>query len=261
MEEYRVRAEKKQQETIRRHQESRKRSLDNRKSSALRAKIKAFKARLESSLLSPTDRRYVPIDLIKAMVEVCDLIDTDTELYNADGSINKAQEKRNLTKEKLQNLKDEYEKLKTHSDPIYAGEFDEMVYAYLTELRDNYAGKNLKEMKLDELAEMYEILRAIEETLQDARKLIGWGDAENVYEAADAIVAEQDTITKSRKGGKRNAAQIARDNSLNLSLSPVRNVERMSGYDQDSYCVILKTSQSPESGKSPPQSLEHSADQ
>lgn len=212
---------------------------DNRKRSAVREKIKAFKSRLERSLLNPTDKRYVPVDLIKAMVEVCGLIDTDTELYHADGSINKAQEKRNLTKEKLQNLKDEYEKLKTHSDPIYAGEFDEMVYAYLTDLRDNYGGKNLKDMSLDELTEMYESLRGIEETLQDARKLIGWGDMDDVYEAGDAIVAEQSEITQSRKGGKRNAAQIARDKSLNLSLSPVRNVERMSGYNQDSYLLKL----------------------
>ena len=236
---YREKAAKTQRELLDRWQESRKKGIESRQSSYVRGRIKAFKERLESSLLKPTDRRYVPIDLIKAMVEVCGLIDTDTELYNADGSINKAQEKRNLTKEKLQNLKDEYEKLKTHSDPIYAGEFDKMVYAYLTELRDDYSGKNLREMSLDELTGMYEILVAIEETLRDARKLIGWDDAENVYEAGDAIVAEQAKITQSRKDGKRNAVQIARDKSLNLSLSPVRNVERMSGYHGDSYLLKL----------------------
>lgn len=234
------REKKKAYQRARKRGEQVMKNYQNRaKESAVRSKIKSFKERLERSLLTPSDKRYVPIDLIKAMVEVCDLIDTDTDLYNADGSINKAQEKRDLTKEKLQNLKDEYEKLKTHSDPIYAGEFDEMVYTYLTELRDNFSGKNLKEMDLDELKEMYEILRGIEKTLQNARKLIGWGDAENVYEAGDAIVAEQTEITNSRKGGKRNAAQKARDNSLNLSLSPVRNVERMSGYHDDSYLLKL----------------------
>lgn len=227
------------EEKIERQKQVAENRADNRKKSALREKIKSFKARLEGSLLTPTDRQYIPIDLINAMVEVCDLIDTDTELYHADGSINKAQERRNLTKEKLQNLKDEYEKLKTHSDPMYAGEFDEMVYTYLTELRDRYSGKTLKQMSLDDLTEMYEILRAIEETLQDARKLIGWGDAEGVYEAGDSIVAEQNAITQSRKKGKRNAAQKARDASLNLSLAPVRNVERMSGYNGDSPLLKL----------------------
>lgn len=205
----------------------------------VKGKIKNFKAKLERTLLRPTDRQYVPIDLIKAMVEVCELIDTDTNLYKADGSINKAQQKRNETKEKLQNLKDEYEKLKTNSDPIYAGEFDEMVYTYLAELRDKFSGKSIKDMSLDDLSEMYEILVAIDETLRDARKLIGWGDAENVYEAGDAIVAEQRNIADSRKNGKRNIFGRANDSTLNLSLSPVRNVERMSGYNEDSYLLKL----------------------
>ena len=212
---------------------------DRQLKSATATKIKNFKKKLERTLLRPTDRQYVPIDLIKAMVEVCELIDTDTSLYKADGSINKAQEQREATKEKLQNLKEEYEKLKTNSDPIYAGEFDEMVYTYITELRDNFSGKNLKEMSTDELTEMYEILRAIDETLQDARKLIGWGDAEDVYEAGDAIVEEQKEITRKRKNGNRSAAQKTKDVSLNLSLSPVRNVERMSGYNGDSRLLKL----------------------
>jgi hypothetical protein len=204
-----------------------------------RYKIRNFKKKLEGKLLRPTDRQYVPVDLIKAMVEVCEIIDTDTDLYKADGSINKSQVKRDETKEKLQNLKDEYEKLKTNSDPIYAGEFDEMVYTYLTELRDNFSGKSLMEMSVDELAEMYEILRAIDETLADARKLIGWGDAENVYEAGDAIVAEQNAIMHKRKHGKRNAAQKGFDKIDHLGLSPVRNVERMSAYNQDSALLKL----------------------
>lgn len=212
-------------------------SRTGRDSAALRHKIKAFKGKLERSLLKPTDTQYIPIDLIRAMVDVCNLIDVDTELYHADGSVNKAQQKRNLTREKLQALRDEYEKLKTSSDPIYAGEFDELIYTYLTELRNDFTGKPLREMSHDELQEMYEILRAIDDTLRDARKLIGWGDAEGVYEAGDAIAAEQMAITKSRKGGKRSAAQQVRDKMLFQSLSPVRNVERMSGYHDDS-CLL-----------------------
>ena len=123
------------------------------------------------------------------MIEVCGLIDTDTSLYNPDGSLNKSQAKRDETKEKLQDLKDAYENLKTNSDPIYAGEFDEMVYEYLKELRYKFSEKSIKEMSRDELAEMYEILVAIDETLADARKLIGWGDAETVYEAGTGLLS------------------------------------------------------------------------
>ena len=207
-------------------------------SSRLREKIKAFKAKLEKNLLNPTERQYVPAGLTQAMIDVVNLIDIDTDLVNPDGTVNKAQERRNETKMKLSDLAAEYERLKS-SDPVYAGEFDEAVYNYLTELRDNFAGRHLREMTLGELTEMYEILRSIEETLQDARKLIGWGDAETVYEAGDSIIAEQNAITAKRKYGKRTWQQEKRDNSLALTLSPVRYVERMSGYHQSSYLLRM----------------------
>lgn len=207
-------------------------------SSRLREKIKAFKAKLEKNLLNPTERQYVPAGLTQAMIDVVNLIDIDTDLVNPDGTVNKAQERRNETKMKLSDLAAEYEKLKA-SDPVYAGEFDEAVYNYLTELRDNFAGRHLREMTLGELTEMYEILRSIEETLQDARKLIGWGDAETVYEAGDSIIAEQNAITAKRKDGKRTWQQEKRDNSLALTLSPVRYVERMSAYHQNSYLLRM----------------------
>lgn len=207
-------------------------------SSRLREKIKAFKAKLEKNLLNPTERQYVPAGLTQAMIDVVNLIDIDTDLINEDGTVNKAQERRNETKMKLSDLAAEYERLKA-SDPVYAGEFDEAVYNYLTELRDNFAGRHLREMTLSELTEMYEILRSIEETLQDARKLIGWGDAETVYEAGDSIIAEQNAITAQRKDGKRTWRQEKRDNSLALTLSPVRYVERMSGYHQNSYLLRM----------------------
>lgn len=207
-------------------------------SSRLREKIKAFKAKLEKNLLNPTERQYVPAGLTQAMINVVNLIDIDTDLVNPDGTVNKAQERRNETKMKLSDLAAEYERLKS-SDPVYAGEFDEAVYNYLTELRDNFAGRHLREMTLGELTEMYEILRSIEETLQDARKLIGWGDAETVYEAGDSIIAEQNAITAKRKDGKRTWQQEKRDNSLALTLSPVRYVERMSAYHQNSYLLRM----------------------
>ena len=206
---------------------------------AIRAKIKNFKSKMEAMLHRPTDRQYVPMGLANAIIDVCELINTDTDLYKKNGSINKAQERRELAKEKLRDLKDEYEKLKNHPDPMYSGEFDETVYAYLSELQEFYGGRNLNEMSIGELQDMYEMLRAIDETLADARKLIGMGDAMEVYEAGDAIVAEQDKITKKLKNGRRNAAQKARDKTLNYTLSPVRNVERMSDYNEDSFLLKL----------------------
>lgn len=214
--------------------ESQEAANERRKSGDIRSKIKNLKTKMESSMLHPTDRGYVPLSLIGAMVDVCELIDTDTDLYKKDGSLNQAQVRRNLTKEKLQALKDEYENLKTNADPMYSGEYDEVIYKYLTKLLTEFKGKSLSDMSLSELTEMYDVLKSINETLQDARKLIGRAEAKDIYESADAIAAGQAKIKAGRKKGKRNTAQRARDWGINLSLSPVRNVERMCDYNENS---------------------------
>ena len=229
----------KMQEMSARYQESRKKAVERRNTAQIRNKIRSFKEKLEGTLLNPTDKRYVPFGLAQAVVDVCSLIDTDTDLYKSDGTINKTQAQRNLTKERLQALKDEYEKLKGYEDPVYSGEFDDAVYDMLNDLKENYEGRNLKEMNLDELRDMYDILRAIGDTLADARNLIGKGEGYDVYEAGYAIINEQREVARKRKKDKRSGTQKAKDGIINLSLAPIRNVERMSGYKEDSVLVDL----------------------
>lgn len=237
--ELRTKAAKREKAMQERYQESRKKAVEGRNKTAIRHKIKKFKENMERKLLHPTDRQYVPVALVEAMVDVCNLINTDTPLYKKDGSLNKAQDQREKTKEKLQHLKNEYEKFGKDSDPNYQGEFDEVVYDYLGELLEKYGGQNLNDMSLSDLTEMYDMLRAIDETLSDARKLIGWGDAVTVFDAADAIVAEQGAITGKRKNAKRSSAQKALDNIDRMALSPVRYVEKIAGYHQDSSLLKL----------------------
>ncbi|MEE1185831.1 MAG: hypothetical protein UHN02_00395, partial [Acutalibacteraceae bacterium] len=241
LKQYKEKVAKTTKELITRNQESRKKAVESRNKTAMRHKIKGLKQKLERMLQNPTDHLYVPQGLAEAIIDVCTLINTDTSIYLKNGEINKAQQKREQTKEKLQALKDEYEKLRSHSDPMYSGEFDDVIYEMLTELRAKYGEKNLSEMSLDELRYLYnEILKPIEETLADARKLIGKGDAADVYEAGYSIIKEQEEITKKRKNGKRNGVAKTKDDMINLSLSPVRNIERMSGYLFNISVLILQ---------------------
>lgn len=237
--EYREKRDAREEAMKAKWKESKEKASVKRKASTVRDKIKSLKKKMEEDLQKPTERRYVPARLVGAIVDVCGLINTDTALIKNNGEVNRAQEKRNQTKEKLQALKDEYEKLQNDADPMYKGEYDETVYAYLSKLKDDYADKNLSDMSLEELTQLYDILRSVYETLRDARKLIGQNEAQSVYEVGDSIAAEQASIAKSRKKDMRSPAQKAKDKSFNYTLSPVRNVERMSGYNEDSALVQL----------------------
>lgn len=210
------------------------RKVEGRRKSEAREKIKNLKQKFQNMIEHPTERVYVPRALISAMVDVCDIIDTSSPLYKADGSINKAQQARNEARDRLIKLRDEYNKIKSDSDAMIAQEYDEEIAAYLDELRQNYEGKNITDMTLDELNELYHTMRSIDETLQDARKLIGEGEAEDVYEVGDDIADEQEKIASKRKNGKRSAFDKANDAATNLTLSPIRAALKMAGYDENS---------------------------
>ena len=217
-----------------RYQEMRQRASDRRHSSEIREKIKAFKDKLQKALQHPTDRQYIPGALAQAIIDVCELIDTDTELYKADGSINKAQEKREKTRERLRILRAEYNNIAKDADPLFAQEYDAAIAEYLEELESKFSGKSLNDMSRAELEEMYKILHSIDGTLREARKLIGGKEAADVYETGDAIIEEQKKIAGERKNGKRGAIKKINDGAGNLSLSPMRRVLEICGYDKNS---------------------------
>ena len=232
--EYKERVKAREERIKQERREMRERATDRRHSSEIKGKIKAFKEKLQRTLRHPTDRKYIPGALAQAMIDVCELIDTDTELYKADGSINKAQERREKTRESLRLLRTEYNNIKNDADPLYADEFDKDIAAYLDTLEGEFSGKSLDEMSRSELEEMYKILHSIDGTLREARKLIGEKENADVYEAGDVIISEQKKIAGKRKSGKRSIVQKANDGLANQSLSPVRRVLEICGYDRNS---------------------------
>lgn len=207
------------------------------RASGIRTKIKKIRADIESTLLHPTDGKYIPVPLGRAMIEVCDLIDIDTPLVKKDGTPNAAQEKRDRTKARLSELAAEYENLKHNEDQMLVSEHDEQIDAYLKDLRNRYDDVSLNEMSYEELKYFHDVLKSIMGTLRDARKVIGKNDARTLYEYGDAIIEEQKKIKETR--GERGKFQKQNDKFVNLSLSPLRNVERMSGYNDKSALVEI----------------------
>ncbi|MBO7250860.1 MAG: hypothetical protein J6V42_06260 [Clostridia bacterium] len=209
-------------------------NVEGRRKSDARDKIKKLKQKFQDMIDSPTESVYVPRALISAIVDVCDIVDTSSPLYKANGSINKAQQARNEARDRLIKLRDEYNKIESDSDAMIAQEYDEEIAAYLDELRKNYEGKNITDMTLDELNELYHTMRSIDETLKDARMIIREDEALDVYVVGDDIADEQRKIASKRKNGKRSSVDKLNDVMTNQSLSPMRAVLKMAGYNEDS---------------------------
>lgn len=224
-----------------RYQDMRKDASQHRKEAELRGKITRFKKDLQFTLEGKKGKQFVPRSLFEAMVNVCELIDTDSDLYKADGSINKAQQKRDAARDRLRKIRDMYKKT-MESEEVYQGEYDEYAYGYIEKLEEIVEGKKLTDLNLQQLEELYNVLKGIKGVLMGARELIGWKNGMEVHAVADSISDSQLAILKQRKNGKRSALAKFNDDIIqNQSLSPIRYVEKMAGYEKDSALVKLMT--------------------
>ena len=207
------------------------------KASAIRKGIADIKMDLAHRILKPTDGKYVPAYLVKSMIDVCNAIDTDTGRTAPDGSKTKAQQKRDDLKHSLDILRSDYDRLKTRHDPNYSSEYDEAISQELTELAEAVGNSRVNEMTYPQLEQVYNTLKTIRGTLRDANYQIGINEKIANAKLGEEIVREQGAI--SRKKGFKALTQKYGDAMAWNTISPMRAVLRMCGYNKDSQLYSL----------------------
>ena len=225
---------KKIEEIRQEYRESKEKLSRQKRETILRGKIRSLYEDLQKALDAPTDNRYIPAELAQSMIDILGLFDFDTSVIKKDGSVNQAQVRRDEMKLRLQSLKAEYDKLGKDEEESIINEYEEDISDYFGTLADKYGNLKISEIPLEELEDLYDILRSINETLKDARSLLGKSDAETVYKYADEIMAQQNAIIAKRKNHKRSAIQKLSNSLSNMSISTMRNVLRMADFDKDS---------------------------
>ena len=216
-----------------RNKQTFERYKSRKRSSEVREKIKSLHKDLVKSLLYPTDKNYIPPYLVKSMVDVCNAIDFSTDRTGPDGGKTKAQEQREKIKSSLNKLKNEYEKLKKDNDPNYRSEYDEAMAEELTQLIDMVSNSRVGDMTETQLQAVYQSLKTIQGTLRDAKKQIGMEEGRTNAEIGLAIIEEQRQIDRKKKGVKKLGQKYSDLVAWN-TVSPMRNILRISGYDKNS---------------------------
>lgn len=216
-----------------RNKQTFERYKSRKRSSEVREKIKSLHKDLVKSLLYPTDKNYIPPYLVKSMVDVCNAIDFSTDRTGPDGGKTKAQEQREKIKASLNKLKNEYEKLKKDSDPNYRSEYDEAMAEELTQLIDMVSNSRVGDMTETQLQAVYQSLKTIQGTLRDAKKQIGMEEGRSNAEIGLGIIEEQRQIDRKKKGVKKLGQKYSDFVAWN-TVSPMRNILRISGYDKNS---------------------------
>lgn len=199
---------------------------EDRRATELRRKINRAYQEFMTQMRNPNKHRYIPQYLAPAMQNLL-------ETLNLGGA--QDTKKQQTLAQQLAELRDRYADLKTDNDPDFQSEYDSYLRDQIDDLAEIAKDKTVADMSLGDLERVYRVIRAVQKTLVDAKKLISSRDRASVKQTADKIVVEQRNV-QIRRSDKKIAKFLSpvSDFVQGQSLSAMRNVERISGYDRSS---------------------------
>ena len=201
----------------------------NRRSAAeLRTSIKKTAKGFQQMLLHPTDAKYAPESLIQSCIDVATMLDTSGEREDTKA---KAQYRSML--DALNTLKTQYDELENNPDSDFRGEYDTN-FAYMVEqLAKRLGGKPVRDLTLTELQDVHSVLRDIQTMLRNAKYQIGQAERITNYAVGESIIRDMEKIPE------RTVAERAMDTTSRLTISTLRNIRRLTMYNDNSQLVRL----------------------
>lgn len=201
----------------------------NRRSAAeLRTSIKKTAKAFQQMLLHPTDTKYAPESLIQSCIDVATMLDTSGEREDT-----KAKAQYRSMMDALNTLKTQYDDLKNNPDSDFRGEYDTN-FAYMVEqLAKRLGGKPVRDLTLTELQDVHSVLRDIQTMLRNAKYQIGQAERITNYAVGESIIRDMEKIPE------RTVAERAMDTTSRLTISPLRNIRRLTMYNDNSQLVRL----------------------
>ena len=209
MEAYRVRAEKKQEETRERYKESRQKT-------EMRHKVQNVVKELNDLLLNENKKRHVPDSLKKAVADALALVNMDTVgaeeraakyanlIAKEQAKANPDQDKidaytvtmENILRQgekmgqKLKELRDAYEEIQESNDPDIANAYDPVIAGCLKELSQSIGNTSLRNMTVEQLSDVYDMYRMVLTRVRDANKTMLQNIKESISNLASRVIVE-----------------------------------------------------------------------
>ena len=201
----------------------------NRRSAAeLRTSIKKTAKAFQQMLLHPTGTKYAPENLIQSCFDVATMLDTSGEREDT-----KAKAQYRSMMDALNTLKTQYDELKDNPDSDFRGEYDTN-FAYMVEqLAKRIGGKPVRDLTLTELQDVHSVLRDIQTMLRNAKYQIGQAERITNYAVGESIIRDMEKIPE------RTVAERAMDTTSRLTISTLRNIRRLTMYNDNSQLVRL----------------------
>lgn len=130
---------------------------ERKQETAIRNKIKNLHTEMSRDLLKPREGHFVPQELIRPVVELLDMVNTQTNRAKSESA-----------QAKIDAINAQYDKLK--NDERYSQYYDDTVKALLVELSATLEGRSIYELNAAELSDVYTAMKAMRTTIRNAIK-------------------------------------------------------------------------------------------
>lgn len=185
---------------------------DRKNATEVRHKIKAVLDDFNRRLKNPTEKSYIPANMVQLVIAAEELIDTRS---GREGE--KAQAK-------LAALQGMYERYK--SDATFAYVYDPVIADMLGSLSNVVGNKSIYQLNSAELQSVYETLKALKKQVTEAVQLKAGNYARTIIEAGREMIRETQAAAPLAKG---KAGEF-----LNWQLTPDKFFARLAGFKKNS---------------------------
>lgn len=200
--------------------DSQTKRIQSRQITQAKAKIRKNIEKLNSMLAHGTEKRHVPINMVRATIEMLEAIDINTG------------NSKSLAKylEKMDNI---YTGLK--GAEAYAFDYDARTAETIKTLKKLFDGRNYTMLTLDELNQVVDITKQLVTQIENANKIML--DKKKL----DAIEFSKQAIKEVREAkGKDNKFMTALDKYLTPHLNAYREFRKISGYTDGAIMELYK---------------------
>lgn len=186
---------------------------ERKNKTAIRNRIKNLHAEMQRDLLKPREGHFVPEALIRPVVELLDMVNTQTNRAKSENA-----------QAKIDAINAQYDKLK--NDERYSQYYDETVKALLVELSSTLNGRSIYQLNSDELADVYTAMKAMRTTIRNAIKADLVEKGKEIWEIGNELRQEL-------RQGKGAHAYLLEKYHMSM-LNAQRAFNRFGGYRQGS---------------------------
>ncbi|MBQ6177732.1 MAG: hypothetical protein IJK29_11085 [Bacteroidales bacterium] len=187
---------------------------DRKNRTSIRNRIKNLHAEMNRDLLRPREGHFVPEKLIRPVVDLLDLVNTETNRAKSESA-----------QARIAAINAAYDAIK--KDERYSQYYDETVKDMLVELSGTLAGRSIYDLTTAELEDVYTVMKAMRTTIRNAIKADLIEKGKEIWEIGNEMRQEL------RAGRGAHALQLLEKYHMTM-LSAKRAFNRFGGYQQSS---------------------------